>query len=225
MSAIRMPAFGDRPFAESLARIPQTMRKNFREGNSVIRRMSEQQREAIVQRSLTGLEDVGSVGPVGLTEAVGLSEADAESAVGAMMFLMSALLAEAPRKPPEELVAEMVKASLIEPSDQGILTEWVVSLRNRVEEFQLRVERGRLAAHILPTFRTLSAAVDVRFETEGKRIAIPVALLRIFTDEEDQFKFQVTSRQLERMITALRDLQDELKGLEKVARTWEGSKE
>lgn len=226
-SSVRVPGFSSRPFSESLSRVPQSARKQFREGYSVICRVSPNQRELILQRAMMVLEEAGSpFAGTALLEQTGLSGTDASAALGSMMFLISGLVTETSARKSEDVVEEMLKANLVESSDKTALAEFVASLGNRLGEFQLRLERVRLAAHILPAFRALITAVDVRFETGEKRLAVPIGLLRFLTDEEDAgLHFQVTSSQLVKLMSTLRELHEQMQALDKVAQIWEKGRE
>jgi predicted transport protein len=225
MGSIRIPISGDQGIALTLSQVPDEAKTMFRRGYAVLARLSEEKREAVVKRALECLEE-GSMfeAPSELRGATGLDEQDAEAALGAMMLLATGVDVQLAGKVAEDVPSELVKAKVVEASDLPKVEVLFDSLKKRASQIEARVERSQLASRVLPAFRTLRTAVDLRVQSAEKRLAVAVGLIRIGTDEEDKnFQFQASSMHLKRMIKGLQDLQHEMDEVEKLAPIWEKS--
>ncbi|HKS80553.1 MAG TPA: hypothetical protein VJR23_03530 [Candidatus Acidoferrales bacterium] len=161
-----------------------------------------------------------------LEKQTGLSMSDAENAVAASMFLASAVSSPEAEEGTEKLADDLMKGKLIEPSDRVGIAGYIEILRDQRASIRGRLDRAQLASRILPAFAAAHSAVDVRVDLGEKRIAVPVGLLHITTDESDSdIHFQVSAPQLAALIKRLQDLQSQMQVVEKLAQTWEKTKE
>jgi hypothetical protein len=223
MSSIRVPISAGQAISLTLSQIPEEAKVMFRRGYSALAKLSDEKRAIIVTRSIECLEE-GSVSAAQgeLKKEIGLEDQDVESVLGAVMLLASSATARPAGRTHEDVPSELLKAKLVDPEDLPNVEMIFASLKKRSSEIETRVERSNLASRILPAYRRIQTAVDLRVESGDKRLAIAIGLVRIATDEDEaEIKFQVTSSQLRKIVGRLQDLQREIEEVEKLAPVWE----
>ncbi len=103
----------------------------------------------------------------------------------------------------EGLVGELIAAGLASQIDTNVMLLIAAAIRQRRDTFIRAQARARLSQAVLPSFRDLQLAVDVRVRTKGDAVslAVPVAVGMLRTDigAPDQIWFQASKNDLERI--------------------------
>jgi hypothetical protein len=226
MGSFRLSMPRDASFSLVFSDIPTPAKHLLRNGYSVIANASEEQRTVLLRVALESFEEGGPPPSENLAKQIGLAVSDAEIAVGATMLLASGIASPESREGPENLVEEMIKAKLIDPSNKIMIEAYAESLKKQADTIRSRLDRAQLASRVLPAYSTMHTAVDIRVDFGEKRMAVPVGLVHIGTDDTDaDIKFQVSSAQLSTLIRRLQELHSQMGAVEKLAHAWEKTKE
>jgi len=106
----------------SFAQIPAEAKTMFRQGFSVLARLTKDKQEAVVRHGIESIEEVALMGDnAELGKAVGLDKQDVDAAVGAVMLLASAIGIQSAGKVVEDAPSELAKAELLDSID---LPKW-----------------------------------------------------------------------------------------------------
>jgi hypothetical protein len=125
------------------------------------------------------------------------------------------LLTAHPKVTPERFASALLNADFLSERDRPTFLELAkVIAANRVELLQTTT-RANLGAALLPSLDNFDWLVDVRpkITVKGVSLAIPVALLRLRSDNDEEMLFQVSKPELDLFI---KDLQLVLAEMEQV---------
>jgi hypothetical protein len=118
-----------------------------------------------------------------------------------------------------EFVDAAKSANLVDEESRArilSLAEAVVADRGRSSQIERQV---RLGAAVLPSFDKIEYVTDIRVRiTDGKIESIPVAILYLQTDAEDErLWFQLTKRQLQVLLDMLKQAESDMSVVEAAA--------
>jgi hypothetical protein len=187
MATFRIPVAGDIAISQILSQIPEEARATFRRGYSLISKLADNQKDALVARAIEGLEEHSMSLPAELGKELGLDQEDGEAALGSLMLLTSALTTQPSRRPAMEgLIGTLANSKIIADEDVPKTQALFTALMSRANELEARMARLRLATRIFPAYERLATAVDLRVGSGEKRMAVVVGLVRVNTDENDR---------------------------------------
>ena len=121
----------------------------------------------------------------------------------------------------EEFALAAVEEQVAEEVQKDAIFKFAQIVLNQAEPFIDTLERSRIASQILPSFASLDATIDVRlrFEEGQVRAAVPVVVLSLSTDKDDEeIVFQTTREGIDQIIEQLQDIQSQLQTTEEWAR-------
>lgn len=219
MSAFRLP-FPTESLSQAFSQIPEDVRAIFRQGFSVIANLRDDKRDLLIAYAVDALDQGITSATDELRSRMELSGPEVDAALGSMLLLTSSVSHPAGRIG-DDVKTGLLKAQLVDVEDQPKLETTISVLKSRGAELASRMARSGLADRVFPAYRGIQTAVDLRVQGGKVRLAVPVAMIRIGTDEEKEFQFQINLGNLRRLIKRLQDLQRRMEEVEKFAATWE----
>ena len=169
----------------------------------------------IVRRSVLG---AGPVEDEGLPAELGLSPEDTSAVLAAASFVLMAL-ATTPDTPTN--VAEGLQSSgVLSEADPGGIDRFLSAAFGARSALKETVQRARIAAATIPAFTTLHTSVDLRvnFRANAEVSAtVPVLLVHIDTDSDQEICFQMSKDQLEITIERLKAVLGRIEAAERWA--------
>lgn len=175
-------------------------------------RLSSDKREALfreMQEASLALETLDKKQVDALAQRVGVSEREVRAA-----FSLSSFLKQYAAKDPEAL--EQFKHKVLsgaQTSDSQALPALMAQIENTAEALEKQYSRIDKISRALATYTGCFVASGLRLihddETNHKEL-VPVAIIRVATDEEDPMVFQCTSQQIAHLMEKLKEGQREL---------------
>jgi len=207
------------PIATSdfLTDIPKSAKSFLREGFNVLAGIQPPQ--LITSIILESAESGSEPKAADLASKFGLSKGDTQSLVGVISFLGLLLSKPGDPEPVPTIVEALLSSEIIDKNAQATITVVLNELDRDRSSVTSALRRTSLASRLLPSLTDLSIVVDVRigFDNEEVALAVPVALVHIDTDANNQeIWFQMTKAQLQ---TAIEDLTKTLARVE-AAEKW-----
>ena len=132
----------------------------------------------------------------------------------AAMFQASALFGGMNAVSVDAFVAKAVSADILhEQQSDAIRSFGKDRLDTRRTTIQRALARSYSSVHIMPSFQSLDATIDLRVATVdgGRPVLMPMAIAALRTDVRDrELVFQMTPRDVEQLVQQLRVLADRL---------------
>lgn len=144
-----------------------------------------------------------------------MSPSKMEEMIFAMSVSVSMILTE--DMSAEVFTEVAIREGAVKEEDREIVVQFALHVTDHVDSFKDVLDRARLATRTLPTFVSLSTTIDarLRFEDEKVQVVVPVAVLWLDTDKEnEEVVFQATAEGVEQMIEQLQDVQRQLQATE-----------
>ena len=144
--------------------------------------------------------------------------------------MLSATLISTNEISAEEFGQRAVDDQFIEAGDKAAISRFAQAMLEQDVPLRDRLERSRIATQLLPSFVSLDAIIDVRlrFKKGQVQTAVPVAVLRLSTDdsiEDEETIFQATPEGLEEIIEQLQNARGQLQAAEEWAQQQSPHKE
>ena len=117
----------------------------------------------------------------------------------------------------EEFVQATIDKQLVEESDKAIVSEFAQIVIDQAGPISDAMDRSYMSSLIIPLFTSLNAVIDVRLQFEEGRVqtAVPVVILHLSTDMDDEkIVLQTTKDGIEQIIEHLQDVKNQLQTTE-----------
>ncbi len=198
--------------------LPKGAKHFLNEGLKVVARVHQQYGPVlgnmITETASTGVDPKAS----DLAAAFRLTEDESQTLVGTISFMKLIFSKPGEPEPVSSIVTSLVSSEILAPSDQADIT----SLLNEIDQHRPALSEGlrrsHLAARLLASFSDLNSVVDIRldFDKDQIAVAVPVLLVHIDTDVDDQeIRFQMSRKQLEAVVEDLKQALTRLEAAEK----------
>jgi hypothetical protein len=133
----------------------------------------------------------------------GVNVNDIPELLGAVNLLLQAICARS--EPPNQIVEAATHAGMMGPSEQSNAFRLANVAAENKPALKAEFEAENIAAAVLPSLSAFSVAIDLRleFEGEGVRRSVPVAIVHIDTDTQNELWLQLSVSQVERVAQEL----------------------
>jgi hypothetical protein len=184
-----------RPIGEAIAKLPRAFRDNAEKGFVVLASVPEKNYDHIVETAIVMMESQRP--PIEeLQKVLNLNQSDAGRVFSAAMVVVPLF---DKTTTVDEFFDAAIKAKLIDASIYPKLKPFVERVASRGPEIATAIRKATLTDQCLPSFFDMDVIVDLRIGFEEGRVdvAVPVALIHIDTDaEQEELWFQCSKQQL-----------------------------
>lgn len=226
MAYVHIPTRGEGTSAEVFKSVPAHVKGYLQEGLKTFGGLPETGQDEVLKFAKEAVRSApGRYGfsTKALATGLGLSE---EAANAVFAFVSLALFVLSAPTTPSNTAEGFVKAGV----DAGVigddLKEVAAKVANQAvadrESVRISASRASLANKTLPTLVDFDASIDMRLafdKSQQIKDAVPVAVMRVADDLDEQMTFQMTRQQLE---TMARDLQQMVRQFEQADKVAEG---
>ena len=198
--------------------LPSSLRAQIKDGFGVLAEMPRDRLEELVEITK---KSIGVKRPLFEKYAVAFDVSSEEMEALLFATVLSVSLVSARTISAETFAWAAVEEQVAEEEHQGAIAQFAQYVIDHAEPFRNTLNRTRLAARILPAFISLDATIDVRLRFEDGQVQtlVPVAVLWLSTDkEEEEIVFQTTEEGIEQIIEQLQDIKSQLQATEEWTR-------
>jgi hypothetical protein len=209
-----MPETPREELARRLAQFPQEALSYFKGGFGAAATLSDSTRDQVLQEVINNFSrgtrrlDGSIIRPIAK-----LSERDSEQ-VASVYSLVIGLLSESSAMPEDFVNA--ARNILFSPDHETTARSIANAICVARANVKTSVDRAQLAGEVLPSLDEISVAVDMRFriiDAEVK-LSVPIALLHIDTDANEELWVQLTRGDVEDTIEKLSKCLEDMKLIE-----------
>jgi len=209
-----MPVFhfdvpeSDQPIAKTFADLPPGVRTTLTQGYAVLARVQKEQYRDL----LNYIVDVmASGGPAPrdaeeIAAKLGMTPEQARRVTSAAGIAVAAMLGRADADVAEQFVRAVEQTGLVHEAEVPPLLAFTKFAFQERSALQRTFDRVQLGSEILPSVTGFRTAVDVRvrFDEHDKIVlSVPIAVIHLHTDTEQELVFQMTQWEVEKMINVL----------------------
>jgi hypothetical protein len=211
-----MPETGNREkrsFEEHIAALPAKTQQPLKEGLSLVSRLDSVQMKALVDVTITLIDEPHAIEKMKFPEILGLSENDSLD----LVVLGTALsVSGSMRETTSEMADILQKRFSLSKPETSAVSKLIEAFRAQQGEVDHARERRQLGDLVLPSFENIWWTVDMRLKLSGGELStfVPVAIAHLKTDAPNsgRFWFQLSRSQLKRLVDelqqALRDMEE-----------------
>lgn len=209
-----------RSFKNLLAKASPDFDQVLQSALKLIDQLEESQLRALVDVSLSALEDPHAIDESKLSGELHLSEPDALNVAMAGTILSAAIEV---KETPNEIVDMLREKLSLDRSQTSGATKLMVEFQKRASEVSQASAKRDLSTELLPSFQHLWSTVDIRLKFANGNVSmfVPVVVAQIKTDREafqGRFWFQMSKAQLKRLISEAQKILGEIEAAETWAR-------
>lgn len=205
--------------SDALADFPEQGKSFFRKGFALLNDVPQDKWDAVIEACLESFHLGYSKEVKELASRIGLSEDDTRTILGTVSMTVAVMSSR--EEPAEEFVRVAAATNILDDETKNSALALVGRLVKKRSWLSEALKKSTMGVEVLPSLDAFEIVVDVRVSfSEENRIefAVPVAIVHLDTDAPRQeVWFQLTRRQVERMIEDLHETLKRMEEAEKLA--------
>jgi len=207
MPTFSFPSSPATTLEETLLHLSPTLKTSLKQGFSFLSKLPEQKYDELlaVVQEIISVRSLNSAGLEKIATKLGLSKNAVSNLVPSVATVISILSGNEEKA--EQFVQTAIKEKLVEESDRSALLKFIETTVRQRGSLERTLEQATISSRTLPSFSNLSTSIDVRLAfKDGKiKIAVPVAVLHLDTDSDQEIWLQMNIGQVEKVIEELQE--------------------
>jgi hypothetical protein len=206
-----MPESPKEEIGRRLAEYPKEALPFFNAGFVAASKLSEETLNLFLKEVIVGLKrGLRRLNGAELRPITKLSERETEQLASVYSLIIGVLSESAATA--DDFVSS-AKGILFLPEQEAIAKTIANSICTSRQEINISIQRAQLAGEVLPSLDAFDIAVDVRIRVVGGEVKtfVPVAVIRINTDADDNLWLQLSTGDIENIIGKLSKSLQEMK--------------